>query len=237
MGAEKIEIQFWYLFMKYSLLLCRRWQDIHRGLTFFFHKHEFCTISIASTLIIQQHRPRRCRSKHCCKVTPRLYQCRPVVVSAPAWFVTAGREVFHQSPGKFSSDDGDGGGGCKCSMLNGRRTAWLGISSQHAEFRHWSANKVGSQRFSDCTNNILYCKTHINNLWRKVSRVSDLWNCWKDSLSFPFLWNSTFNLFVFSQLRSSSNFADVCVWYKLKDRYNVKLNTMLVLSNISLYIN
>lgn len=130
MGAEKIEIQFWYLFMKYSLLLCRRWQDIHRGLTFFFHKHEFCTISIASTLIIQQHRPRRCRSKHCCKVTPRLYQCRPVVVSAPAWFVTAGREVFHQSPGKFSSDDGDGEGGASAAcLMDAGRPGWVSVLS------------------------------------------------------------------------------------------------------------
>lgn len=51
--------------------------------------------------------------------------------------------------------------GTQCSMLNGRRTDWLGISSQsnHAEFRHWSVNKVGSQNFSDCTSKTRYCKS------------------------------------------------------------------------------
>lgn len=100
----------------------------------------FCIISIASppSRINQQHRPRSSRFTHCWVVKPVLYR------SALVRYVTAGGNDFHQSPGKFSNAD-VGRAGC---MKNSHRTDWLDKVSQ---FRHWSVNKVGSERFPDCT--------------------------------------------------------------------------------------
>lgn len=63
-----------------------------------------------------------------------------MVVSARVWFVTAGREVFHQSPGKFSSDDGGGGPSAAC-LMDAERTGWVSVlraTTQSSGIGQWT---------------------------------------------------------------------------------------------------
>lgn len=124
-GKGREEEKSWNMPMKYSWLLHRGRSDIHRGLTFFFLWHEFCTISTASTLW------RINRANLNTKVKSCLYQRWPVVGSDRVWFVTAGREkrVLPRSPGKFSSDDGGG---------DEERAGRVSVLRWARKFRNWS---------------------------------------------------------------------------------------------------